>query len=79
MEIGAGGGPPASGRGGREHVEGADGEGATINDADDATELVLNHGEVGLEANERSVAGIALLRPGCWDGEEDEEREDGRH
>lgn len=41
-----------------------DGEGAAIKDAEDTTELVLDHDKVGLEAGERGVAGIALLRDG---------------
>lgn len=45
----------------REHVELANGKRAAIEDADNAAELVLYHGEVGTEAGE----GVVLLAYGC--------------
>lgn len=49
------GAPPPHTIRSREHVELADGERAAIDDADDAAELVLDHGEVGAEAGEGGV------------------------
>lgn len=51
----AGSAPPQDAIRSGEHVELGDGEGAAVEDVDDATELVLNHGEVGAEAGKGGV------------------------
>lgn len=77
----AGGAPPTDLGGAGKHVEFTDGEGAAVEDADDAAELVLGHGEVGFEAGEGGVVRAGRISGGdtSGGGDQEEEKSDRRH